>query len=474
MMKRALIALAAVAAGLGAVSALPHGVEGASGTTQKVTRAQVVWRATGMLTVSSQPGKSAPYLNSASADRPVEPTHFSPLYVDPKLANKPLNNYIRGITWESWGGAEAVGHGQVTLLNGTIETSPVIVRLDGLSQCAGLSVYTSYSLELGPGAAEPSEWPVGQSGSFPCEIGIAAPAQPGTYIPGQFHRGCSLEGLNVDQLDREGNPGGGGPPPWWPALPHYLGLNPSTHPGENQLCMLRWSDWGSAVAKGTGVRVDMGRSHSDRRYWPARLTLRDPVWCPAAGQEDPGFAAITYGELRVTLFGQPRFGDPTRGTIPLRAPRELSGKRRTYSQRIDATPARCFLGYSESSPIWPLPSPEKKTASALRLVKGSVQGRNTQVWIESSPSLEGHAASVTVSADRRVCGKERMKPAPGCVWQREPGSTAVNQVVLSGPKTTVVVPTPKSGERVHVRIAVKGFTSESGDVEGAGASLLLR
>jgi hypothetical protein len=176
MMRRLLIALAAVVAGVGAVNAWASGVGGASGTAP----GEVAWRTTGWSTLTRQEGQSVPYLNSASADRPVEPTHFSPLYVDPQLANKALNNYIRGITWESWGGAEAVGHGQVTLLNGTSETSPVIVTLGGLSQCAGLSVYTRYSLELGSDAAEPSEWPVGKSGSFPCEIGIAAPAQPGT------------------------------------------------------------------------------------------------------------------------------------------------------------------------------------------------------------------------------------------------------------------------------------------------------
>jgi hypothetical protein len=421
---------------------------------------------------ASAKSTGVPVINAASADRPIEPTHFSPLYVDPQLSNKALNNYVRAINWENWGDAEAIGHGQVTLLDGTSATAPVTVMLSGLRQCAGISTYTRYSLELAPGATEPSEWPVGKSGSFPCEIGIAAPAQPGTYIPGKFHRGCSLEGLNVDHLDREGEPGGGGPPPWQPSLPHYPGLDPSTHPNENQFCMLRWSGWGSPVAEGTGVRVDMGRSHSQRRYWPAKLTLGDPVWCPAAGQEDPGFAAITYGELSVTLFGEPRFGDPTRGTIPLSAPQERSGRRRTYHQRVDATPAECFLGYSETSPIWPLPSPEKKIASTLLLVKGPTQGQDSQVWIEASSTLVGQEATYYVGTYRRMCGKELRRPRPECVWHSV-GRRTSHQVALGSRKTSILVSRAGPNEQVRVSVAVKGFLADGRRVEGAGASLVI-
>ena len=90
-------------------------------------------------------------------------------------------------------------------------------------------------------------------------------------------------------------------------------------------------------------------SHRNRRYWPAKLVLSHPLWCPAAGQETPFAAAITYGEARATLYGSPR-PLPRRKPIPARAFHELSGKRRVYRQRLRVSPADCFLGWSQDDP----------------------------------------------------------------------------------------------------------------------------
>jgi len=63
-------------------------------------------------------------------------------------------------------------------------------------------------------------------------------------------------------------------------------------------CQLKWNKWGAPTITGTGVMEALTYAHKDRRYWPAKLTLSHALWCPAAGQETPFGAAITYGELR--------------------------------------------------------------------------------------------------------------------------------------------------------------------------------
>jgi len=84
----------------------------------------------------------APVFNSAYADRGIRPTHFSPLYVIGQLMENDLNNYVRDITWSSWGESEALGTGKVSLLNGTTESSPVTIALGGVRDCAGVRAYT--------------------------------------------------------------------------------------------------------------------------------------------------------------------------------------------------------------------------------------------------------------------------------------------------------------------------------------------
>ena len=136
---------------------------------------------------SASAAAAPPWINSGFADRPVEPTRFSPGLAKrpPKaLTFTPINNYVRSITWSSWGGSEAVGSGRVSLLRGEEgyemvpwlpeETSPVSVRLGDLRECLGVKVYTTYSLELAPSAEAPAGWPRGQRGSFPCDPVLSA------------------------------------------------------------------------------------------------------------------------------------------------------------------------------------------------------------------------------------------------------------------------------------------------------------
>lgn len=297
--------------------------------------------------IAGNPGKAtatavnSPYINSAYADRPGEPTHFSPNYVFGRLTSNPLNNYIRDITWSSWGSQVAIGAGSVSLLDGTTSTSPVTVTLGGLRRCAGVSVYTTYSLALADGATQPKHWPRGRTGTFPCTISIANPT--GNY-QGKARRdgGCGFMGLDIDSLNRGGSIESGGPPEWHPRLPLW-GRNLET-----VFCFLRWKHWGSRVTTATGIREVLSIPHTHKPHWPVSLKLSHPIWCPAAGQETPYVGAITYGALRLTLYGKPR---PFKGFGNLRrdAGKQI-GKRHVYTQRLKQDPSECFLGYSAAAP----------------------------------------------------------------------------------------------------------------------------
>ena len=289
---------------------------------------------------------SIPYVNASLADRPVEPTRFSPSYrrhMKP-LTKSPVNNLIRSIRWSSWGGKTAVGSGEMSLMHG-VETDsflpeenvPVTVTFSGLSQCVGVSVYTSYSLKLTPGSETPEGWPRGQSGRFPCRIGS------GSYEGGPLRPGaCSFTGLHPP-FGKLGAPTFT-TPAWRPKLPY------GPHAGW-VFCALRAQHWGRPVTNISAVAYGLlhtaGRPDQVR---PATLELGRPIWCPAAAGEEfyGGLAPITYSVLKLTLWGNGQ--PPSR-----RAERGLGHqglKGRVYLQRIHAPPAKCQLGLEIADPAY--------------------------------------------------------------------------------------------------------------------------
>lgn len=202
--------------------------------------------AVGMATIGASAVEAAPQpvINSGFADRPVEPTRFAPglAQQSPKaLTLTPINNYVRRIKWSAWGKTEAVGQGEVSLLRGALgtelapelpeETSPVTVRLGGLKQCLGVQAYTTYSLELAPGAEAPTGWPRGQNGTFPCHI-VSASLDPTDRVS---WKRCVYTGLKPAFDDFGGNPRFGYPR-WQPGLP-------AKRAPTLDFCYLRPKDW---------------------------------------------------------------------------------------------------------------------------------------------------------------------------------------------------------------------------------------
>lgn len=268
-----------------------------------------------------------PYINSLMADFPVEPTHFGSDYVDSRIEYEGIE-YVRDIKWTSWGGKTATGVGSVSRLDGTTEVqngyqvtvqpsrAPVAVTLSRIRTCAGIRVYTAYSLELLPGAEAPRHWPAGQSETFPCHVSAA-------HYQGFQTKGnpCLFQGLAM-------NLGGSGPS-WQPKLPQ-TGADIQT-----VFCYMKWKHWGSVSTSAEGVRATLTYPHSRRRYWPATLELGDPIWCPNAAkfQPDGYFSPITYSSFRLTLYGE---GAPTAGSRnrALEAVGDHSGQARVYWQRL--------------------------------------------------------------------------------------------------------------------------------------------
>ena len=263
----------------------------------------------------------------------------------------PANNYVRSIRWSSWGGSEAVGSGEVSLLHGEFnsagygpgETSPVTVRLSGLSSCAGVPVYTTYSLELAPGAEQPNGWPRGQSGAFPCEIESASERWPSRYHDPRCDY-YGYRGLKPPVRPLDNQPGFFKAPRFSPTLPF--------HQPTLTFCKLRAKHWGSSQAILTGYGLTFLNPGGSRRshIWPVKLELQRPIWCPAAAAETnygAATAAITYSEIKLTLYGRGsewELGDPT-GSSQRRGLRH-----RVYWERIHPKPEECLLGYEDSEP----------------------------------------------------------------------------------------------------------------------------
>lgn len=248
-----------------------------------------------------------PVINSLFADHPVMPSSFSPLKVDGKSGFR-LNNFVRDIQWRSWGGKTATGSGQVSLLNDDGSTSPVTVVLGGLKRCAGVRVYTTYSLPLDAGAQQPKGWPAGQTGAFPCKIAIGA--YSGRRLGPKSN--C-IKGLQRPSKDPELTA------PWQPRPPDGFWL----------LCELRWKNWGQSEATGSGT-IRRARHVRGRYEWRIKVKLSNPVWCPRTGSYGSG---ITYGALVVTIQD---------GQLA------NAGNRRSYEQRIKPSAPLCQLGYPEA------------------------------------------------------------------------------------------------------------------------------
>jgi hypothetical protein len=233
-------------------------------------------------------GSQTTYINSPWADRPMMPTRFSPDnladFNPTKVGAYYLNNYVRRIQWTSWGGQAAEGMGEVSLLRENGSTSSVTVTLGGLESCAGISVYTTYSLALAPGAEQPAGWPKGKAGRFPC-----IPSLSDQYQGQRLSRRSNcLSGLY--QLSSD------------PTFPLIATWTPRP-PGKYWfLCELRFQSWGSDKAVGSGtVRLRAHEAPRGRIEWPIRIELSQPIWCPRLAGGTTG--AITYGRLKIVLQG---------------------------------------------------------------------------------------------------------------------------------------------------------------------------
>jgi hypothetical protein len=230
---------------------------------------------------------SSVYLNAPLANQAVEPTSFSPdkgpgaaLYA---------HEYVRGLTWSSWGAAQATGSGQVSIETTRTATSPVTVTLSGLEDCGGLQVYSSYSLQLAAGAASPARWPSGQTGTFPCRVSAGGyfPDGPSYIRSSEAQGGCIFGGLNANLQFANAFPWLGGNDadytnlPWSPRLPRgsaYTGF-----------CRVHWSPWARPTVVGTGAL------RNGVKQWGAKAVLSQPEWCRELG--------VAYTRLTMTLYG---------------------------------------------------------------------------------------------------------------------------------------------------------------------------
>ena len=290
----------------------------------------------GVATADQKP----PYINSAYAEKGIEPTHFSPADIK-QLSPESMPFYVNSIQWSSWGQSRAVGTGMVVLHPAKYSPSPgspVTVVLGGLRRCGGVPVYTTYSLELAAGADQPEQWPTGQTGSFPCSVGAdgfarRTPRGGGCIVGFLHHPLPDPEGLRQSY------------PRFHPALPGG---------GVTAFCHLRWTHWGGRIAVGDGLRENLHGGYGPQgpeRNWPVRLQLGRTVWCPRAAQADPfsgggeetrtTVPALAYTVLKLTEYGKPRV--PSQKTLHSYGHRGL--KRKIYWQRLRSLSAKACQLY---------------------------------------------------------------------------------------------------------------------------------
>jgi hypothetical protein len=256
-----------------------------------------------------------PFINSAWSDGPVMPTRFSPNdlgeFEPENLGPSSLNNYVRRIQWSNWGGETAEGTGEVSQLRGDGSTSPVKVVLGGLENCAGISVYSSYSLTLAPGTQDPQGWQQGRAGTFPC-VPTLANSYGGERLTRQSNCITGLYQLYKKQTIYA---------KWQPRPPGQYWF----------LCELKFSSWGKSRAVGVGsARLRSHVTSGGKIEWPMRIEFSHPIWCPKLAGGRTG--AITYSKLNIVLRGK---GLPATG--------------RTYRQASAPSLTRCEnYGYPES------------------------------------------------------------------------------------------------------------------------------
>ena len=222
-----------------------------------------------------------------------------------------------------------------TEIYGPGETSPVTVHLARLRSCAGVRVYTSYSLELAPGAEQPNGWPRGQTGSFPCYIESASHNAPREK---RDKNNCTYKGLEQSPIAKVSIP----KPRWKPNLPF--------HQRRMDFCELKAKHWGSRRVTMTGLGAVLRHPAHQDRLLSIKLELLHPIWCPnVAGVEWSSAAAITYGAIKLTIYGRGIEWPIGTSVSEMKVP---YGKPRVYWERINPKPTECQLGYEESDPVF--------------------------------------------------------------------------------------------------------------------------
>ncbi len=204
------------------------------------------------------------YFNDAGASGPVEPTAFAP--ASPCC----MTDYMRDLTWQSWGGDETTGTGEVATgkveQSGSEALSPATVTLSGLSSCGGQPVYSNYEIQVAEGVTPGPDWSQARSGTFACRFSA------GNYRPSKIDAqgGCELQALENGLA-------------WTPRLPwHGVGF-----------CRMQWTGFDTGpTAIGKGVM------RTGLEQFGAEVRLSGLEWC----QEGIG-DAIAYTSLSMTIYG---------------------------------------------------------------------------------------------------------------------------------------------------------------------------
>jgi hypothetical protein len=227
------------------------------------------------------------YLNvpSVHTERPTSITDNLPTPADPHDSTKFLDvqAFLSGLAWSSWGGATASGSGRLEVNSsdtrpGHVEpyasqSAAVSITASGLTSCGGFQVYTSYTLTLAPGQAEPRDFELVSHRSLPCRL-HALDYYAGYERVANTTGDCLFKGVS-GQLP----PGFG-----------YLGY-----------CRMRWTGWNEPTTAGTGIgravtlpRGCDGRPGTECDYG-IRVRLSEPAWCPEYG--------LSYTRERLEVFG---------------------------------------------------------------------------------------------------------------------------------------------------------------------------
>lgn len=255
---------------MGAASRLDprrHGIEGGTDDWAVGGSMAGVAALVGIAVVLATPAASQAqvYFNDAGASGPVEPTAFAP--ASPCC----LTEYMRDLTWQSWGGAEATATGAVALgrvePSGAEALSPATVTLSGLSSCGGQPVYSSYEIRVASGVTPGVDWSRARTGTFACRFSAE------NYRPSSFDARGDCELSPPDERA------------WTPEIPRLW------QPG---FCRMQWTGFDTGpTAIGKGVM------RTGLEQFGAEVRLSGLEWC----QEGIG-DAIAYTSLSMTIYGK--------------------------------------------------------------------------------------------------------------------------------------------------------------------------